>query len=70
MRVIENYENIQASSGEFARPGNGGYILEIVNVTDVPYNEQTGKGDYLRIERGNLPVPKQIRGQSLPAKIY
>lgn len=49
MRVIENYENIQASSGEFARPGNGGYILEIVNVTDVPYNAQTGKGDYLRI---------------------
>ena len=50
MKVIENYENIQASSGEFARPGNGGYILEIVNVTDVPYNEQTGKGDYLRID--------------------
>ena len=50
MRVIENYENIQASSGEFARPGNGGYILEIVNVTDVPYNAQTGKGDYLRID--------------------
>ena len=50
MRVIENYENIQASSGEFAKPGNGGYILEIVNVTDVPFNEQTGKGDYLRID--------------------
>lgn len=50
MRVIENYENIQASSGEFARPGNGGYILEIVNVTDVPYNAQTGKGDYLKID--------------------
>lgn len=50
MKVIENYENIQASSGEFARPGNGGYILEIVNVTDVPYNEKTGKGDYLRID--------------------
>ena len=50
MRVIENYENIQASSGEFARPGNGGYILEIVNVTDVPFNAQTGKGDYLRID--------------------
>ena len=50
MRVIENYENIQASNGEFARPGNGDYILEIVNVTDVPYNEQTGKGDYLRID--------------------
>lgn len=50
MRVIENYENIQASSGEFARPGNGGYILKIVNVTDVPYNAQTGKGDYLKID--------------------
>ena len=50
MKAIENYENIQASNGEFARPGNGGYILEIVNVTDVPYNEQTGKGDYLRID--------------------
>lgn len=36
MRVIENYENIQASSGEFARPGNGGYILEIVNVFQFP----------------------------------
>ena len=50
MKVIENYENIQASSGEFARPGNGGYILEIVNVTDVPYSSQTGKGDYLKID--------------------
>ena len=50
MRVIENYENIQASSGEFARPGNGGYILEIVNVTDVPFDANTGKGDYLRID--------------------
>lgn len=50
MRVIENYENIQASSGEFARPGNGGYVLEIVNVTDVPFDASTGKGDYLRID--------------------
>ena len=50
MRVIENYENIQASSGEFARPGNGGYILEIVAVEDVPMNPQTGRGDYLRID--------------------
>lgn len=50
MRVIENYENIQASSGEFARPGNGGYILEIVAVEDVPMNPNTGKGDYLKID--------------------
>lgn len=50
MRVIENYDEIKASSGEFERPGNGGYILEIVNVTDVPFNKDTGKGDYLRID--------------------
>lgn len=50
MRVIENYDEIKASSGEFERPGNGGYVLEIVAVTDVPYNAQTGKGDYLRID--------------------
>ena len=50
MRVIENYDSIQASSGEFARPGNGGYILEIVNVTDVPFDPVKGKGDYLKID--------------------
>ena len=50
MRVIENYENIQAHSGEFNRPGNGGYILEIVNVTDVPFDPANNKGDYLRID--------------------
>lgn len=50
MRVIANYDEIKASSGEFERPGNGGYVLEIVAVTDVPYNAQTGKGDYLKID--------------------
>ena len=50
MKVIENYENIQASSGDFARPGNGGYILEIVNVTDVPFDANSGKCDYLRFD--------------------
>ncbi len=49
MKVIENYESIEASSGEFAKPSNGGYVLEIVSVEDVPMNAQTGKGDYLRI---------------------
>lgn len=49
MKKIENYENVQASSGEFARPTAGGYICKIINVEDVPMNEQ-GKGDYLRIE--------------------
>lgn len=49
MKPIENYENVQASSGEFARPTAGGYICKIIDVEDVPMNEQ-GKGDYLRIE--------------------
>ena len=49
MKRIENYENVQARSGEFARPIAGGYICKIIDVEDVPMNEQ-GKGDYLRIE--------------------
>lgn len=49
MKKIENYENVQAISGDFARPTAGGYICLITNVEDVPMNEQ-GKGDYLRIE--------------------
>lgn len=49
MKKIENYETVQASSGEFARPTAGGYICKIVDVEDVPMNEQ-GKGDYLIIK--------------------
>ena len=49
MKPINNYENVQASTGEFARPTAGGYICKIMDVEDVPMNEQ-GKGDYLRIE--------------------
>ena len=49
MKRIENYENVQASSGEFARPTAGGYICKIIDVEDVPMNAQ-GKGDYLRIQ--------------------
>ena len=50
MKVIENYENVQASSGEFARPTAGGYICKIMDVEDVPFNKEKNKGDYLRIE--------------------
>jgi hypothetical protein len=49
MKVIENYGSVQVSSGEFARPTAGGYICKIMDVEDVPINEQ-GKGDYIRIE--------------------
>ena len=51
MKPIENYENVQASSGEFARPTAGGYICKIMDVEDVPMDsKEKGKGDYLRIE--------------------
>lgn len=49
MRKIDNFENVQASDGEFQRPGPGGYIVEIVDVVDVPKDYSTGKGDYLKI---------------------
>lgn len=49
MKRIENYETVQASTGEFNRPTAGGYICKIIDVEDVPMNAQ-GKGDYLRIE--------------------
>ena len=50
MKPIENFENVKASSGEFARPTAGGYICHITHVEDVPYDETTKKGDYLKIE--------------------
>jgi hypothetical protein len=50
MKRIENYENVQASTGEFARPLAGGYVAMITNVEDVPLNPNTNKGDYLKIE--------------------
>ena len=51
MKKIENYETVQASSGEFARPTAGGYICKIIDVEDVPMDsKEKGKGDYLYIE--------------------
>ena len=49
MKKIENYEAVEASTGTFARPTAGGYICRIIEVEDVPLNEQ-GKGDYLKVE--------------------
>lgn len=50
MRAINNFENVQATNGEFSKPTAGGYCIEILAVKDVPMNEQTGKGDYLKID--------------------
>ena len=49
MKRIENYENVQASTGEFARPTAGGYVCKIIDVKDFPVDDK-GKGDYLKIE--------------------
>lgn len=49
MKAINNFENVQAVSGEFSKPTAGGYIISILTVEDVPLNSQTGKGDYLKI---------------------
>ena len=50
MRPINNFENVQASSGEFSKPSAGGYCVEILAVKDVPMDNNTGKGDYLVID--------------------
>ena len=49
MKPINNFENIQASTGEFSRLKPNGYICKITDVEDIPLNAQ-GKGDYLNIE--------------------
>lgn len=50
MKVINDFENIQASSGEFSRLEPNGYICRITLADDFPFDEKTGKGDYLKIE--------------------
>ena len=50
MKPINNFDTVQASTGEFARPTAGGYICKIMDVTDVPVDVNTGKGNYLKIE--------------------
>lgn len=50
MKAINNFENVQATTGEFNKPTAGGYCIEILAVKDVPMDAQTGKGDYLKID--------------------
>lgn len=49
MKPINNFNEVQASAGDFARPTAGGYIIGILDVEDVPLDANTGKGDYLKI---------------------
>ena len=50
MKPINNYESVQASSGEFPRLVPGGYCVEIVSAKDIPLDTNTNKGDYLKFE--------------------
>lgn len=50
MKAINNYESVQASSGEYAKPKAGGYVVKILDVSDIPLDATTGKGDYLKID--------------------
>lgn len=50
MKEINGFDKIEAKSGEFRAPVAGGYICTITHVEDVPINESTGKGDYLKVE--------------------
>ena len=50
MKPINNFENVQASTGEFAKPSAGGYCVEILSVKDVPFDPIKNKGDYLVID--------------------
>jgi hypothetical protein len=50
MKQINNFENVQASTGEFNKPTANGYCVEILSVKDVPIDNNTGKGNYLEIE--------------------
>lgn len=50
MKPINNYENVQATTGEFNKLPAGGYICRITLADDVPLDTNTGKGDYLKIE--------------------
>jgi hypothetical protein len=50
MKQINNFENVQATTGEFNKLPAGGYVCRITLADDIPFNASTNKGDYLKIE--------------------
>ena len=50
MKQINNFENVQATTGEFNKLPAGGYICRITLADDLPFDASTNKGDYLKIE--------------------
>ena len=50
MKPINNFDTVQATTGEFKKPTPNGYICKITLADDYPFDANTGKGDYLKIE--------------------
>lgn len=50
MKMINNFDEVKPVTGDFSRPSNGGYIIEIVGVKDVQFNPNTNVGDYLKLD--------------------
>ena len=50
MKPINNFDTVKATTGEFKRPTPNGYICKITLADDYPFDANTGKGDYLKIE--------------------
>jgi hypothetical protein len=50
MKPINNFETVQATTGEFKKPIPNGYVCKITLADDYPFDASTGKGDYLKIE--------------------
>lgn len=48
MKKIANFDEVQESTS-FKRLEPNAYVCKIMNVTDVPFDEKTGKGDYLKV---------------------
>ena len=50
MKAINNWDSVEATTGEFNKPTAGGYCVEILAVKDVPLDANTGKGNYLKMD--------------------
>ena len=49
MKKIDNYDSIEEASEGYGTPEAGGYVCMILGVEDVPFDEKTGKGNYLKV---------------------
>lgn len=50
MKKIENFENVEVSTGDYKKVIPNGYVCRITEVEDFPFDKKTQKGDYLKLE--------------------